>query len=89
MRCMAQELSVWPLPGVETKRAIEPHYCDLWPDGKYQHLGTARQFERLNACLTQGRKPEVDGVVGRESLLIAIAAEESIRQGGVRVEATR
>ena len=89
VKCVAQELSVWPLPGFETKRTIEPHYCDLWPDGKYQHLGTARQFERLNACLTQGRKPEVDGVVGRESLLIAIAAEESIRQGGVRVEATR
>ena len=84
--CMAQTLSVWPLPGVETKETIEPTYSPLWPDGQSQHLGSARQFQVFHECLTQGRKPPVDGRIGLESVLIAFAAEESIRRGGTVIE---
>ena len=84
---VAQDLSVWPLPGVEQRQTVEPTYSPLWPDGRSQHLGSARQFEVLHQCLTQGRRPPVDGRLGIESLLIAFAAEQSIQQGGQTVDA--
>jgi hypothetical protein len=66
-----------------------PDCHPLWTDGRAQHLGSARQFETLHQCLTQGRKPDIDGEVGIERLLIAFAAEQSIQQGGKIVDAPK
>ena len=88
-QCLAQDLSVWPMPGTEDCQTIEPTYSPLWPDGRSQHLGSARQFEVFHQCLTQGRRPPVNGRIGIESLLIAFAAEQSIQLGGQMVEAPR
>jgi len=81
-------LSVWPMPGTERKEPVGAYYCPLWPDGWSQHLGSGRQFQVFNECLTSGLTPPVDGAVGRESLLIPIAAEKSVQLGGAVVEIT-
>jgi predicted dehydrogenase len=84
---LAQTLSIWPLPdGTETRQTVAPYYCPLWPDGKDQHLGSGRQFKVFNECLTQGRTPTIDGGIGRESVVIPFAAEESIANGGTLIE---
>ena len=60
-----------------------PTYSPLWPDGKYQHLGTANQFEEFARCLNTGEKTAIDGRIGLESLLICCAAEKAIQDGRV------
>ena len=48
----------------------------------WSHHGQA-YLEQLHflECVREGRKPTVDGVVGKRSLEIALAAEESVRTG--------
>lgn len=76
-------ITLWPIPGTPETITVPPTYCSLWPDGQYQHLGTANQFEAFARCLTTGERSPVDGRIGLDSLLICCAAEKSIRCGRV------
>jgi predicted dehydrogenase len=55
---------------------------DMYADNEMLgHIGVQTQRREFLECVREQKQPFADGQVGRESLLIALAAEESIRTG--------
>ncbi|MDK2971456.1 MAG: hypothetical protein PWP23_1211 [Candidatus Sumerlaeota bacterium] len=54
---------------------------DMWADNQgFGHIGCQQQRIEFLECLEQRREPFANGEVGRDSLLVALAAERSIRE---------
>lgn len=74
----AHRLSLWKNADCGRMQTIEPA-SDVTQYGVF-HTGAYRQHIDFADCIMNGTPPFCDGKIGRESIIIALAAEKSIKE---------